>query len=58
MMTMTIAESIRQQRSVKGLTDMQYISECRKLAVKRHMDGLDIMVFTFEDGSSISMYWS
>ena len=55
---MKISESIRLSRRDEKWTESQYISECKKRAVKRHMDGPDFMVFTFEDGSSISMYWS
>ena len=55
---MTIAESIKKARNNEKLTGMQYASRCEKLAVKKHMEGADFKVFTFKDGSTISMYWS
>lgn len=55
---MTIAESINFQRRAEKWDGNKYMFECKKLAVKRHMDGPDFMVFTFSDGSIIDMYWS
>ena len=55
---MTIAESINLNRRENKWDANKYMFECKKEAVKRHMDGPDFMVFTFEDGSTIDMYWS
>lgn len=55
---MTIAKSIIAQRNTEQWTSLTYMSACKKLAVKRHMDGPDFRVFTFEEDSTIEMYWS
>ena len=52
---MTIAEKIRAEN--KG-NSMRLMFECQKQSVSRKMDGPDIKVFTFSDGSKISLYWS
>lgn len=55
---MTIAESIKLNRRENKWGAHEYALECKKASVKKSMDGSDFMVFTFEDGSIIKMYWS
>lgn len=52
---MTIAQEVKLSRNSGQI---KYLMECKRRSVSREMNGPDYMVFRFEDGSKIEMYWS
>ena len=62
MTTTTIAQQVRREHQLNAADrfDAMYglAMLCEKKATSKRMAGPDFKVFTFSDGSEISIYWS